>query len=94
MSLGYVYFFHGILFPTDKTTEIESSVYKNKYEKGKQEKQKGLEMKLRAKIKKQPAVKAEEKKITTKTAKELKDGKDVAAGWVTITDPWGRQVKK
>jgi clan AA aspartic protease (TIGR02281 family) len=95
---GFAYFFGYIISPAVQITETISAVDKKRYEKRKQEKQKELEAKLRDAKKEQSAVQEDEKKITTKIAemfsKDMKRVKKDVAGWVIITDPWGRQVSK
>jgi clan AA aspartic protease (TIGR02281 family) len=95
---GSIYLFRDTFTPPVQITETISTVDKEKYEQERRRKQEEMLAKLKDVIKQQPAVKGEEKKITTHTdevsSKDPEKKKELVAGWVIITDPWGRQVNK
>lgn len=82
---GFAYFFRDIVPPAFRIRETISSVDKETRVKRERAKQEGLEVKSKTAEKKRSAAQD--------TEKSFKDPK-VIAGWVIITDPWGRQVNK
>ncbi len=83
---GFAYFARDIIFHSSPMLKIKSAIYKDGNEKGKREKRKGR------------SVKGEKGKVTPKTTgiftEDIKKRKEVVAGWVVISDPYGRQVNK
>lgn len=80
---GFVYYYRSNVAPVHQQTETEHVTDKADYAKWKQETRQEIEAKLRSEMKK----KAEAKDVKIKE-------KNPVAGWITITDPWGRQVTK
>jgi clan AA aspartic protease (TIGR02281 family) len=92
---GFVYYFRDVIFPIAQVTETKSD--KEIFEKKMQDKREEVTAETKISKKEQAAVQGGEKIITIKTdeisSKDLKSRKEVVAGWVIITDPWGRQVR-
>lgn len=92
------YFLRDILFPAAQKAETLTLVDKEKDEKRKQELQKGPAAQPDDAMKEQTTLhypeKENEKEVATKTDEMSPEDMEVVAGWVIITDPWGRQVMK
>jgi clan AA aspartic protease (TIGR02281 family) len=80
---AFVYYYRNYVAPVHQQTETETVPDKEDYEQWKQETRKELEATLRSEMQKK--AEAQDVKINEK---------NLVAGWVTITDRWGRQVTK
>ena len=95
---GFAYLFMDIIPPASKMMEKIFAVDKAKYDEGKHGESGELAAGHGAAKEERSAVQDEEKEIDDETAemsyKDLISVKEDFAGWVIITDPWDRQVRK
>ncbi|MBI5665901.1 MAG: aspartyl protease family protein [Nitrospirae bacterium] len=95
---GVAYLFRDIILPAADITGTMSPADKEQYQEESRTKREELKEKLRAVIKEQSVVPEKENKITANAdaiPTEVPNvQKELIAGWVIITDPWGRQVNK
>jgi clan AA aspartic protease (TIGR02281 family) len=84
--------------PSGQAAEQMFAVDTQKDEKREEEKRKKPVRKQRPDVMAQAAVEGKGRDVTTKaddmSPEALSSEKEAVAGWVTITDPWGRQVTK
>jgi clan AA aspartic protease (TIGR02281 family) len=90
------YFFRDSIFTTAQLKKTVSTVTKEDDERIKQGKKREQTAQSRAAIKERSVNQEGEGTITTEAVEmssdKLKNGKKTVAGWVVITDPWGRKV--
>ncbi len=91
---GFAYFSRENPVPTVKITETISTVDKEVYVEEKQKELKKAKQQAARRV--QSTVQSAKKEAVTKTSEifseDLKDEKNIVAGQVIITDPWGMQV--
>lgn len=94
----FAYLFQDIIPRASEMMERIFTVDKAEYDKGKHGESGEPAARPGVAKEEQSEVKNGEKEIATETdeafSEDLISGKEVVAGWVTITDPWGRQVRK
>jgi hypothetical protein len=95
---GFAYMARDFLFPPSQLTESTSAVEEEYVETGKGEELGEISTGLGDEKKEQSVVTHAEKGVASIPAetspKRVKRGTRVIAGWVSITDPWGREVTR